>query len=145
MIRSCGGVWNDKKHRPLVCLMKSKENDKLYWAIPMGKLNHRDENQRERLDFYLNLEERDIRSCYYHIGRTTTQSIFFVSDAIPITDRYIGEEHLGANKKHFVIKNKNLTAELERKLLRILAYENARPNLFRQHITDVKKHLLDEL
>ena len=145
MIKSCGGTWNDVKHRPIVCLIKSSENDNLYWAIPMGKLNHRDEKQKKRLDFYLNLPERDIRSCYYHIGRTTSQSIFFISDAIPITDKYIEDVHVGADHKHFVIKNNKLTAELERKLLRILSVENSRPNSFRQHITDVKHHLLEEL
>lgn len=86
MIPSVGGTWNDTKHRPIVCLMKSNEHDQLYWAIPIGKLNHRDSRQQERLNFYLNLPERDIRSCYYHIGRTTAKSIFFISDAIPITD-----------------------------------------------------------
>lgn len=145
MIKSVGGQWNDIKHRPIVCLIKSTENENLYWAIPMGKCNHRDAEQIKRLNYYLNFPERDIRSCYYHIGRTTSKSIFFISDAIPITDKYILEEHLGADKNHFVIKNPNLISELERKLKRILADENAHPNKYRQHITDVKKHLLDEL
>ena len=105
MIKSVGGVWNDTKHRPIVCLIKSTENDELYWAIPMGKYNHRNSEQIERLNKFLNLPEKDIRSCYYHIGRTTSTSIFFISDAIPITDKYILEEHLGHDKKHFVIKN----------------------------------------
>lgn len=144
LIRSLGGEWNDTKHRPLVCLIKSSENDNLYWAVPMGKLNHRDEKQQERLNKFMNLPERDIRSCYYHIGRTTAKSIFFISDAIPITDKYIGEEHLGADNKHYIIKNKKLIAELERKLFRILAVENSKNNSFRQHITDVKKYLLSE-
>lgn len=145
MIRSLGGEWNDTKHRPIVCLLKSSEHDDLYWAIPMGKLNHRDEAQQNRLNFFLNLPDRDIRSCYYHIGRTTTKSIFFVSDAIPITDRYIDSVHVGADEKHYIIKNPNLIAELERKLKRILSLENSRHNHFRQHITDVKDHLLKEL
>lgn len=145
MIRSVGGTWNDTKHRPIVCLIKSSEDDNLYWAIPMGKFNHRDIKQQERLKRYLSLPERDIRSCYYHIGRTTTQSIFFISDAIPITDKYIAEVHVGADKKHYVIKNPNLIKELERKLFRILSIENSQNNKFRQHITDVKKYLLAEL
>ncbi len=145
MIKSVGGVWNDTKHRPIVCLIKSTENDELYWAIPMGKYNHRNSEQIERLNKFLNLPEKDIRSCYYHIGRTTSTSIFFISDAIPITDKYILEEHLGHDKKHFVIKNPNLIRELERKLKRILSDENSQPNKYRQHITDVKKHLIDEI
>ena len=93
MIRSVGGTWNDTKHRPIVCLIKSSEDPDLYWAIPMGKMNHRDQKQKERLNRFLSYPKSDLRSCYYHVGRTTSQSIFFISDAIPITDKYIGEEH----------------------------------------------------
>lgn len=145
MIQFVGGTWNDTKHRPIVCLVKAAENERLYWAIPMGKLNHRDISQKKRLDFYLNLPERDIRSCYYHIGRTTSQSIFFISDAIPITDKYIDGIHTGADKQHYIIKNQKLISELRRKLFRILSVENSKNNCFRQHITDVKNHLLKEL
>ena len=145
LIRSIGGTWNDTKHRPIVCLVKSSEHEGLYWAIPMGKWNHRDSTQQNRLNFYLNLPEKDIRSCYYHVGRTTTQSIFFISDAIPITDKYIDSVHTGGDHKLFIIKNKKLIAELERKLFRILSVENSSQNSFRQKITAVKKHLIAEL
>ena len=145
MIRTVGGEWNDTKHRPIVCLVKSKECNDLFWAIPMGKYSHRDDKQKQRLEFYLNLPKTDIRSCYYHVGRTTTRSIFFISDAIPITEKYISATHNGADKKHFIIKNPNLISELERKLFRILSFENSSHNCFRQHITDVKVFLLNEL
>ncbi len=145
LIRSIGGVWEDTKRRPIVCLIKSVENEHLYWAIPMGKYNHRNETQKERLHYFLNLPQRDIRSCYYHVGRTTTRSIFFISDAVPITDKYIESPHVGADRKHFIIKNPNLISELERKLYRILSIENSKNNFFRQHITDIKKNLLAEL
>lgn len=145
MIQSAGGIWNDTKHRPIVCLVKSSEHSDIYWAIPMGKLNHRNPAQRQRLNFYMNLPDRDIRSCYYHIGRTSSQSIFFISDTIPITEKYIAEIHVGKDQKHYIIKNKKLIAELERKLFRILSLENSSKNHFRQHITDVKNFLLSEL
>ena len=144
IIHSVGGEWNDKKHRPVICLLKCRENSSIYWAVPMGKLNHRNTEQIERLHKYMDLPEKDLRSCYYHIGRTTSQSIFFISDAIPITEKYISEEHLGADKKHFIVKNPNLISELERKLQRILAFENSKPNYFRQHITDIKNYLINE-
>lgn len=145
LIKELGGEWNDTKHRPIVCLIKSTENDNLYWAIPMGNLNHRTPEQQRRLSFYLNLPTEDIRSCYYHLGRTTNRSIFFISDAIPITDKYIDSIHVGANNQHYIIKNPNLIAELERKLFRILSVEKSKPNFFRQHITDVKSQLLKGL
>lgn len=70
LIRAIGGVWNDSKERPIVCLMKSIENKDIYWAIPMGNWEHRDEKAKERIQKYLNLDSKDIRSCFYHIGRT---------------------------------------------------------------------------
>ncbi len=145
LVKNIGGEWTDSKHRPIVCLLKASESDDLYWAIPMGKLNHRDATQQKRLNFYLNLPPKDIRSCYYHVGRTSSQSIFFISDAIPITDKYIDSIHVGGDGKHYVIKNPNLIQELERKLFRILAVENSRNDSFRQHITSLKRYLLAEL
>ena len=145
LVRKLGGAWADSKRRPIVCLLKSSESDNLYWAIPMGKLNHRDEQQQKRLNFYMNLPERDIRSCYYHIGRTSSKSIFFISDAIPITDKYIDSVHVGRDGRHYIIRNPQLLRELERKLFRILSVENRHHNHFRQHITTVKRYLLAEL
>ena len=145
IIQNAGGVWNDTKQRPVVCLVKSKEHDKLYWAIPMGNYHHRNKEQIKRLNKYLAYPSKDIRSCYYHIGRTTTKSIFFISDAIPITEKYIKRNYLGYDNQPYIIKNPNLIAELERKLFRILSIENSRPNYFRQHITDVKEYLIKEL
>ena len=145
MIKSVGGTWNDTKRRPIVCLIKSSKNPNIYWAIPMGNYKHRTTEQQDRIQMYLNYPENDIRSCYYHLGRTTAKSIFFISDAIPIIEKYIDEEHVGADRKHYIIKNSKLSSELERKLLRILSIENSKPNSFRQHITDVYKHLENEL
>lgn len=145
LIQKLGGEWNDAKKRPIVCLIESSERKGLYWAIPMGKYNHRDAKQITRLNRYLNYDESDIRSCFYHVGRTTAKSIFFISDAIPITDKYILEEHVNKVGEHYIIKNPNLRSELERKLRRILSVENSDPNHFRQHITDVKNEMIFEL
>lgn len=146
IIRNVGGVWNDSKERPLVCLLKLSESDNVYWAIPMGNLEHRDEKAKRRIEKFLSYTNKDIRSCFYHIGRTDVHSIFFISDAVPITDRYIERDYIGKyTGQQYVIKNKNLIFELERKLKRILSWENSRPNYFRQHITDIKNYLLKEL
>lgn len=146
MIRSLGGQWNDSKERPLVCLVKSVENDNLFWAIPVGNWDHRDKKAKKRILNYLNRPDDDIASCYYHVGKTNVKSIFFISDAVPITEIYIEREYLNRfNNKIYIIKNKTLSAELERKLRRILSWEASNPNSFRQHITDIKNHLLSEL
>lgn len=144
-IRAVGGKWNDSKVRPIVCLIESKETEGLYWAIPVGMYNHRDGQAIERINNYLNYPEDDLRSCYYHIGKTTTKSIFFISDVIPITREYIERDYLGYDSKPFIVKNKQLLKELERKLTRILTFENGKKNYFRQHITDIKELLIEEL
>lgn len=144
LIRNLGGSWNDSKERPIVCLIKLSENDKIYWAIPMGNWNHRDAKGQARINEYMSYD--DIRSCYYHVGNTDTKSIFFISDIVPITDKYIQRSYLGKyTKKPYVIKNKKLISELVRKAKRILAWENANPNSYRQHITDIKNYLMNEL
>ena len=124
-------------------MFQSTENPNIYWAIPVGKVNHRDNIALDRINQFMSY--KDIRSCYYHIGRTTNKSIFFITDAVPITKKYILEEHFGANQKPYILKNPNLILELNKKLKRILAWENSKPNHFRQHITDIKNYLLKEL
>lgn len=75
----------------------------------------------------------------------TVKSIFFISDVIPITAKYIERDYLGFDKKSFVIKNKGLISKLERKLKRILSFEASNEKYFRQHITDIKRDLLKEI
>lgn len=68
------------------------------------------------------------------------------SDVIPITDKYIERAYIGKyTGKPYEIKNNQLLSALSQKLNRILAWENANPNYFRQHITDIKQYLIDEL
>lgn len=146
LVRNLGGEWGDTKERPIVCLIKSSENEHLYWAIPLGNWNHRDEKAQKRILEHIQLPTNDIRSCYYHIGRTTTKSVFFISDVIPITDKYIERGYLGYNNNNIHrIKNVNLLNALDKKMRRILTYENNKNNKFRQHITTIKNFLLKEL
>ena len=145
IIRNQGGVWNDSKERPIICLMKSIECNALYWAIPVGNYEHRDEEQKKRIEKYMNYGKKDIRSCFYHVGNTNEKSIFFISDAVPFTEKYIDREYKNKTKKIHIIKNKVLLSELKYKLGRILELENRKPNHFRQHITDIKNYLLEEL
>lgn len=145
LIRDLGGTWNDSKDRPIVCLVKSSEIIGLYWAIPIGNYEHRTQDGKDRIARYLNKNDKNIQSCFYHIGNTNKKSIFFLSDVVPITNYYIDKEYLGKSKNIYVIKNKILLKELNYKLSRILSYENSNPNFFRQHITDIKNYLINEL
>ncbi|WP_255884440.1 MULTISPECIES: hypothetical protein [unclassified Ruminococcus] len=110
----------------------------------MGNWNHRDAEAKKRINIYINRDDKDIASCFYHIGRTTTKSIFFISDVIPITDKYIERQYLGYDRNAYIIKNPNLLSELERKLKRIIFFEDKNKNYFRQHITDIKNYLIEE-
>ena len=139
IIRDNGGSWNDSKERPIICLIKSIECDNLYWAIPVGNYEHRNEQAKKRIQKFMQYNKKDIRSCFYHIGNTNEKSIFFISDVVPITDKYIDREYLNQSKKIHIVKNKILLADLEYKLRRILTYEKNNPNFFRQHITDSSK------
>jgi len=143
-IRDAGGQWNDSKERPLVCLIKSTEHEDLFWAIPVGSWRHREKQAKERINRYLSFPKSDIRSCYYHVGNTNVQSIFFISDVIPITDKYINRGYK-VGKSIYQIKNPKLIQALEKKLKRILAIEATKNNYFRQRITDVKQILISEL
>lgn len=146
IIRNIGGIWNDSKERPIVCLIKLSENDDIYWAIPMGNWKHRNKEAKARIQKFLDYKESDIRSCFYHIGRTDEKSIFFISDIVPITKKYIERAYIGKyTGKPYIIKNKQLIDELIRKTKRILSWENSNPNYYRQHITDIKNHLIEEL
>ena len=145
IIRDNGGSWNDSKERPIICLIKSTECDNLYWAIPVGNYEHRNEQAKERIQKFIQYNKKDIRSCFYHIGNTNEKSIFFISDVVPITDKYIDREYLNQSKKIHIVKNKVLLADLEYELRRILSYEKNNPNFFRQHITDIKNYLIEEL
>ena len=49
IIRNLGGKWNDSKEHPIVCLFKLEEYNNIYWAIPMGNWNHRDDKAKIRI------------------------------------------------------------------------------------------------
>ena len=145
IIRNNGGTWNDSKERPIVCLVQSTEHPDMYWAIPVGNYAHRNQAAKDRIQKYMDMDSKYIQSCFYHVGNTNEKSIFFISDVVPITDKYIEREYLNKTGKVHVIKNKKLLSDLQYKLKRILSFENSKPNYFRQHITDIKNYLLNEL
>lgn len=144
IIRNIGGEWNDSKERPVICLLKIDDTD-IYYAIPVGNWNHRNQQAQQRILSYINSNPKSLRSNFYHVGNTTVKSIFFVSDVVPVTSNYIERDYLGYNNKIYTVMNTNLRNELVRKLKRILRQENLHPNYFRQHITDIKNYLQNEI
>ncbi len=142
LINTLGGKYADSKSRPIYCCIKDNRIDGLFWLIPTSDLSHRTSEQIEKFRKYEQCD--DIRAAYYHIGKTTKPALYKISNALPATDKYILKEFLNLNR-HLVLEDKAEIQKIERKLRRILSYENSHPNRLEQHITAVKMHMVDEL
>lgn len=77
IIRSCGGTWNDSKKRPIICIMKSIECDGLYWAIPVGNYEHRDDKAKQRIQKYLNFDKKTFARVSIILG-TQMKNLYFL-------------------------------------------------------------------
>lgn len=139
---NCAFDFEKGSKRPVFCCLKDEKIENLYWAIPTSDLAHRTEEQIKKYNEFISKDKSDLRSCYYHIGKTTKLALFKISSCFPITDEYVDHEYTSCQKV-VVLRNKTLLSELERKLRRILAFESTRPNYFPQHITDIKNALTD--
>jgi len=93
IIKQIGGTYRDNKERPIYCCMHDKKCADIYWAIPTSDISHRASEQLERIKRLCVLPERDIRSCYYHLGHTNRPAIFRISSVLPVTDKYISSEY----------------------------------------------------
>ncbi len=146
LVKSLGGDcdYHNGNKRPVYCCIKDKLIEGLYWAIPTSDVTHRTDGQLEYYEKCLQTSDTDLRSCYYHVGRTTKPALYKISSCYPITDKYIDHEFLSCGT-HVVVRRAETVKELERKLKRILAFESRKPNYFPQHISDIKNHLIQEL
>ncbi len=146
LVKSLGGDcdYNNGDKRPIYCCIKDNKIEYLYWAIPTSDLKHRTNEQKMYYEKCLEMPNEDLRSCYYHIGRTTKPALYKISSCYPITEKYIDHEFISC-EKHVIVRRAETIKELERKLKRILAFESRRPNYFKQHITEIKNYLIKEL
>ena len=144
LAESVGGVYTDQKTRPLYVCRQDRNNPQIYWATPTSDLNHRTPQKIDRIKSFCSLPERDIRSCYYHIGTTSRPAIFKIADSIPVTEKYIIGEYT-VQGKHLVMQDKKQIAIIEKKLSRILRDEQLHPNKYEQHKTALFKKLEEEL
>lgn len=146
IISSLGGDCdiNHGDKRPVFCCLKDNKVDGLYWAIPTSDIAHRKDKQKDFYQFCLSLPDSDLRSCYYHIAKTTKDALYKISSCYPIIEKYVDHEFI-SNNKHVIMKKKQDIIEIRRKMKRILSMESKRPNYFPQHITDLKCHLIAEI
>ena len=143
LIKQIGGTYRDNKERPIYCCIQDRDCPDIYWAIPTSDISHRQSGQLDRIKRLCSLPDRDIRSCYYHIGHTNRPAIFKISNVLPITETYITGEYTSQGI-HLVLRDEKLIAEITRKLYRILFDESRHPNKYEQHITAIYKFLTDQ-
>ena len=137
----CTFKFNKDGNRPIFCCFEDRTVKGLYWAVPTGNAANKD---LTRINAYINLPKDKIGRSFYHLGITNKAAIFYISSSYPITDKYIGGEHI-SNGVHLVTRNEQQNKEVRSKLRNIIAYENIHPNHFEQRITDVKNFLVIEL
>ena len=135
------GVYRDSKERPVYCCLQDKDSPEIYWAIPTSNISHRAAEQLDRIKRLCELPERDIRSCYYHIGHTNRPAIYKISNVLPVTAAYIDGAYISQGT-HLILRDTKLIAEITRKLSRILFDENRHPNKYKQHISSIYNFLL---
>ena len=143
LVRQLGGTYRDNKERPVYCCIQDRSNPKIYWAVPTSDIAHRTPEQLDRIKRYCAFEDRDIRSCYYHIGHTNRPAIFKISNVLPVTEKHIDGEYISQGS-HLMLRDKKLIAEIERKLLRILFDESRHPNKYEQRISSLYSFLTKE-
>ena len=136
--------YSNGDKRPIYCCIKDNKIEGLYWAIPTSDINHRSDGQKSYYEICLEKPESDLRSCYYHIGRTTKDALYKISSCYTITEKYIDHEFSSCGK-HVIIRRAETINEIERKLKRILSFEFRKPNYFPQRITDIRNYLIAEL
>jgi hypothetical protein len=144
LIRKLGGTYKDAKERPVFCCFEDKYVKRLYWAIPTSDLSHRSSEQIAKISAWVKLDNRDIRSNYYHIGHTNKPALYRISNCFPIIDKYIEGEYTSQGR-HLILADKYEIEVIRRKLARIIFDESKNPNKYEQHITAIKEYLLKEL
>jgi hypothetical protein len=144
LVGQLGGKYRDNKERPIYCCLQDRIHSNIYWAIPTSDVSHRTSEQYERIIKYCAFPERDIRSCFYHIGHTNRPAIFRISNVLPVTDKNIDSEYISMGT-HLVLKNRIQISDITRKLSRILFDEQRHPNKYEQHISSIYNHIVKEL
>ena len=144
--KSLGGDFDFVKagKRPVYCCIRDSQVSDLYWMISTSDISHRSNEQLEKFNRFIGLPDDDLRSCYYHIGKTTRPAVFKISSCYPVIEKYVDHEFVSCGK-HVIMRRAETVKEIERKLKRILAFEFRRPNYFPQHITDLKAEMLRQL
>ena len=144
LVEKIGGTYKDNKARPVFCCIEDNKVPGLFWAIPTSDYSHRSAEQRTKIEEFCSLDHRNIRYAWYYIGHTNKPAIYRISSCLPITDKYIDAPYISKGS-HLFLQDKNDIRIIRSKLGMVLFDESKHPNKYEQHITDIKKYLMDEL
>lgn len=129
-------MFNKGEKRPHYYALKDTKG--VMWLIPMSS---QVENYKRRIK---NEErKRGEGNCiFYHIGLFAgKESVFIISDMMPITDTYIARSYL-INNVEYVIKNDNLNRKLRSKAVRYIRLLEKKKLTDRNGILKIRKHLI---
>ena len=143
LIAKLGGTYGDRKTRPIYCCMRDASHPYIYWGIPTSDVSHRTPKAMDRIKWFCALPGRDIRSCYYHIGKTNRPAIFKISSALPLSEKYVDGEYTSQGS-HLILRDKTQIKQISRKLARILFDEKTHPDKYEQHMTSIKEYIIRE-
>ncbi|MGL5043068.1 MAG: hypothetical protein ACRC6X_08260 [Culicoidibacterales bacterium] len=145
LVEQLGGRFSDVKPRPCYLCKEDEIVKGLFWIIPLSTVDNISFEKYEKIERFLKLEDSDIRSSYYEVGKIDRRKCLIkISCAFPVTQQYISHNfsRCGIDVK---VVNQTLISKIEKKLKKILSYENQFPNRLEQHITDVKAHLIAQI
>ena len=142
LVQKLGGKYNDNKTRPMFCCIKDVETEGLYWLIPTSDYSHRTQIQKDRINSYI--KAKGIKSAFYFVGYTTKDALFKISNALPVTEKYISREYVSCGV-HLILQDQAQIIEIRKKLYKILSYEKLYPNRLEQKITTIREYIVNEL
>ncbi len=132
---------NKDENRPHYCCFPDKDNDKLFWFIPMS-------HQIEKYENLINNRIKDKKPCdilqIIEIGNS--KSVLLIQDMFPITEKYI-ERPYTINGVPLIIKSEKYIKVLNRKSQNIyrLIHRGVKLNPTQPDVMSIKSRLLNEI
>lgn len=132
---------NKDENRPHYCCFADKNNNKLFWVIPMS-------HRIEKYEKLIQKRKSENKPCdIVHIITINKQkSVMLIQDMFPITEQYI-ERPYTINSIPLIIKNKNDIENINKKAKNIyrLIHRGVIFNPTQPNVLFIKQKLIDEI
>ena len=128
-----------KNGRPAYYCIEDKNNKDIFWMIPMT-------TKIDKVNKIIQKSGGEDKCKIYLINPTEKSSAFNIQDIFPITENYIEREYKRADQ-HYIIKNKKLIQEIEKRANDIINIKMLKSVLTKNEINirKIYKILLMEL